>query len=93
MTPKLHRCYFCGYDKVTIETKKTGTARHYTNADEIYTATVRCKRCHARGPTQSYTKRYLYPHSGNDVLEDNIRRETEGKRLAACLWNTLKGAD
>lgn len=90
--PKLHKCYFCGYEKLKIETKKTGIASSPSpDLYETHTATVRCRRCHARGPTQPYTIKF--PALDDNDHMSNLYRETEAKRLAAELWNNLKCTD
>ena len=92
-TPNLHKCWFCGYEKIKIETKKTGVSHHGADYSEIYSATARCNRCHARGPAQSYTRQYVYRHTDDSVLQSNMQRENEAKRIAAEMWNDPKGAD
>lgn len=47
-------CPFCKGDKFKIDQKKSNNFR-YNGAvrEDCYTVTVRCNKCHARGPTTS----------------------------------------
>ena len=46
---ELKPCPFCGNTKLKIESKHNGS--HYYCG--THSATVRCNKCHARGPTAS----------------------------------------
>ena len=65
-------CPFCGGTKLKVESKHNG--RHYYEG--THSATVRCNKCHARGPTASckVEKGKLY------VDEYTMQRAVE-------LWN------
>lgn len=49
MDIELKPCPFCGNTKLKIESKHHGT-HYYTGT---HSASVRCSKCHARGPTAS----------------------------------------
>jgi Lar family restriction alleviation protein len=48
MSEKLKRCPFCGSTKLKLEKKSHGRAR---DGRPLYTASIRCNCCHARGGT------------------------------------------
>lgn len=46
------RCAFCGGDKLKIDSKKSNDFRFVDGEREVrHVVTVRCTKCHARGPT------------------------------------------
>jgi Lar family restriction alleviation protein len=47
--PEISPCPFCGNTKLKVESKHHG--HHYYEG--THSATVRCSKCHARGPTAS----------------------------------------
>lgn len=48
------RCHFCGGSKLKIDSKKSNDFRFVDGKRENrHTVTVRCNKCHARGPTVS----------------------------------------
>lgn len=48
-TLQISPCPFCGNTKLKVDSKHHGT-HYYTGT---HSATVRCSKCHARGPTAS----------------------------------------
>lgn len=71
---ELHPCYFCGSTKLKIESKHNGT-HYYTGT---HTASVRCNKCHARGPTASCK-----------VEKGKYHTDEATNQKAAELWNTI----
>ena len=49
MDTEIKACPFCGNTKLKVDSKHNGKW-HYTGT---HSATVRCQKCHARGPTAS----------------------------------------
>ena len=78
MEVELKPCPFCGNTKLKIASKHHG--HHYYEG--THSASVRCSKCHARGPTVSCK-----------VDKENRRyacgADTETKLKAAELWNSL----
>ena len=54
MAEELKPCPFCGSKKLKIDSKK-GSNFRYVNGkrEDFHVVTVRCNRCHTRGPTTS----------------------------------------
>lgn len=71
---ELHPCYFCGSTKLKIESKHNGT-HYYTGT---HTASVRCNKCHARGPTASCK-----------VEKGKYHADEYTEQKAAELWNNI----
>lgn len=95
---KLNKCPFCGSEKLKIGTKVTDR-RDYKGEDTI-TASVRCNRCHARGPTVSYVfhSRLSTSYSFSETdrynrVQHNINAKEEAEKLATDAWNNLKGLE
>lgn len=65
-------CPFCGSTKLKVESKHHGM--HYYEG--THSATVRCKKCHARGPTASCKVERGKYHADNYT-----------KQRAIELWN------
>lgn len=65
-------CPFCGSTKLKVESKHHGT-HYYTGT---YSATVRCSKCHARGPTASCK-----------VEKGKYHADEATKQKAIELWN------
>ena len=65
-------CPFCGGTKLKVESKHHG--HHYYEG--THSATVRCNRCHARGPTASCK-----------VEKGKYHADEETKQKAIELWN------
>ena len=65
-------CPFCGNQKLMVESKHHG--HHYYEG--THSATVRCSKCHARGPTASCK-----------VTRDQMRVDEDTKQRAIELWN------
>lgn len=77
---KLKPCPFCGSTKLKIDKKsKLVNYRHVS----IYTVSVRCSRCHARGGTVSgeVVIGIADPKSDNLTTYDNLRIK------AVLAWN------
>lgn len=74
MDIELKPCPFCGNTKLKIESKHHGT-HYYTGT---HSASVRCSKCHARGPTAS-CKVEKYKYSADNIT----------KQKAAELWNAI----
>jgi hypothetical protein len=78
MEIKLKPCPFCGNTKLKIASKHHG--HHYYEG--THSASVRCSKCHARGPTASCkvdTENRRYACGADDAT----------KLKAAELWNAL----
>lgn len=69
---EINPCPFCGNTKLKVESKHNGT-HYYTGA---HSATVRCSKCHARGPTASCK-----------VEKGKYHADEETKQRAIELWN------
>ena len=65
-------CPFCGNAKLKVESKHHGL--HYYEG--THSATVRCNKCHARGPTASCK-----------VEKGKYHADEETKQRAIELWN------
>lgn len=65
-------CPFCGSTKLKVDSKHHGT-HYYTGT---HSATVRCNKCHARGPTASCK-----------VTREQMRVDEYTKLRAIELWN------
>lgn len=74
MDIELKPCPFCGNTKLKIESKHHGT-HYYTGT---HSASVRCSKCHARGPTAS-CKVEKHKYSADEVTQQK----------AAELWNKI----
>lgn len=70
----LKPCPFCGNTKLKIESKHHGT-HYYTGT---HSASVRCSKCHARGPTASCK-----------VEKGKYHTDEYTNQKAADLWNAL----
>lgn len=74
MSVMINPCPWCGNTKVRVESKHNGDV--YWRG--THSASVRCSKCHARGPTASCkVERHMY---GADELT---------KQKAIDLWNNL----
>lgn len=52
--PELRECPFCGGTKLKVDSKKGSNFRVVNGkVEEFHVVTVRCNRCHTRGPTTS----------------------------------------
>ena len=69
---EINPCPFCGNTKLKVESKHNGT-HYYTGT---HSATVRCSKCHARGPTASCK-----------VERGKYHADEETKQRAIELWN------
>jgi hypothetical protein len=74
MSVELKPCPFCRNTKLKIESKHHGT-HYYTGT---HSASVRCSKCHARGPTASCK-----------VEKGKYHTDEETIQRAADLWNAL----
>lgn len=76
---ELKPCPFCGGTKLKIDQKKSSTTKWNKETgrlEKLTVVTVRCNKCHTRGPTTSmYAGWYDYP---TKVLEEK----------AIEVWNT-----
>ena len=70
--PEIKPCPFCGNTKLKVESKHNGKW-YYTGT---HSATVRCSKCHARGPTASCK-----------VSESRWEANEETNTRAIQLWN------
>lgn len=51
---ELKPCPFCGGNKLKVDSRKNNNTRWINNKmEECHVVTVRCNRCHTRGPTVS----------------------------------------
>ena len=71
--PEIKPCPFCGNTKLKVESKHNGKW-HNTGT---HSATVRCSKCHARGPTASCK-----------VEKGKYHADEQTKQKAIELWNT-----
>lgn len=71
---EINPCPFCGNTKLKVESKHHGT-HYYTGT---HSATVRCSKCHAKGPTASCK-----------VEKGKYHADEETKQRAIELWNNL----
>lgn len=76
----LHACWFCGYDGVKIHARKT-TQGFTRENEEGFSASVRCPRCHARGPTARFTQ--PFSTEWPTPIPEEVGSE------AARLWNNI----
>lgn len=74
MNIELKPCPFCGNTKLKIESKHHGT-HYYTGT---HSASVRCNKCHARGPTASCK-----------VEKGKYHTDEATNLKAAELWNAI----
>lgn len=74
MDIELKPCPFCGNTKLKIESKHNGK----WSTVGTHAASVRCSKCHARGPTAS-CKVEKYKYSADEVT----------RQKAAELWNAV----
>lgn len=65
-------CPFCGNTKLKVESKHHG----YHYYEGTHSASVRCSKCHARGPTASCK-----------VEKGKYHTDEETNRRAIELWN------
>lgn len=69
MELEMKPCPFCGNTKLKVDSKHHGT-HYYTGTNS---ATVRCNKCHARGPTASCKvekgKRYVDEYTMQRAVE------------------------
>lgn len=77
MNIELKPCPFCGNTKVKVESKHNGT--HYYCG--THSASVRCSKCHARGPTAS-----------SKVEKGKYQADDQALQKAIELWNSLSRA-
>ena len=80
-TTKQERCPFCKSNKLKVESK-TSNRGTYVNGD-FYTRetiSIRCKACHARGPTTSCLYMIRYSPEGEKSINEAIEKAWE-------LWN------
>ena len=75
MNVELKPCPFCGNTKLKVESKHHGT-HYYTGT---HSASVRCSKCHARGPTASCK-----------VEKGRFSADEYTKEKAIALWNNLQ---
>ena len=81
---ELKPCPFCGGNKLKVDSKKGNNFRYINGKrEEYHVVTVRCNKCHARGPAASvYLPRFSYDAVGvmNDAaIEAWNRRASDGK--------------
>lgn len=72
-------CPFCGNTKLKIDQKTSSTTKWNSEkkrCDKLIVVTVRCNKCHTRGPTTSMYGGWM----------DNPKKTLEEK--AAEAWNT-----
>lgn len=72
VTSGISPCPFCGSTKLKVESKHHG--QHYYEG--THSATVRCNKCHARGPTASCK-----------VEKGKYHADTVTEQKAIELWN------
>lgn len=71
-------CPFCGFDKIKIDSKKGNNFRFVNGKKEEYhVVTVRCNKCHTRGPTVSIYMR-VGQYNAAEIME----------MKAIKFWNT-----
>lgn len=75
MNIEINPCPFCGNTKLKVESKHHGT-HYYTGT---HSASVRCSKCHARGPTASCK-----------VEKGRFGADEYTKEKAIDLWNNLQ---
>ena len=75
MNIEINPCPFCGNTKLKVESKHHGT-HYYTGT---HSASVRCSKCHARGPTASCK-----------VEKGRFGVDEYTKEKAIALWNNLQ---
>lgn len=74
MELEINPCPFCGNTKLKVESKHHG--HHYYEG--THSASVRCSKCHARGPTASCK-----------VEKGKYHTDEETNRKAIELWNSI----
>lgn len=74
MNVEIHSCYFCGNAKLKVESKHNGK---WANTG-THSASVRCPKCHARGPTASCK-----------VEKARYRADEVTIQKAIELWNAI----
>lgn len=74
MNIEINPCPFCGNTKLKVESKHHG--HHYYEG--THSASVRCSKCHARGPTASCK-----------VEKGKYHTDEETNRKAIELWNAV----
>ena len=74
MNIEIKHCPFCGNTKLKVESKHHG--HHYYEG--THSASVRCSKCHARGPTASCK-----------VERGKYHTDEETNRRAIELWNAI----
>lgn len=74
MSIEINPCPFCGNTKLKVESKHHG--HHYYEG--THSASVRCSKCHARGPTASCK-----------VEKGKYHTDEETNRKAIELWNSI----
>ena len=72
MELEIKPCPFCGNTKLKVESKHHG-AHYYSGT---HSASVRCGKCHARGPTASCK-----------VTKEQMHADQETNNRAIELWN------
>ena len=72
VTSQISPCPFCGSTKLKVESKHNGK---WSNTG-THSATVRCSKCHARGPTASCK-----------VSDSRWSADEATKQKAIELWN------
>lgn len=74
---ELKACPFCGSTKLKIDSKRNANFRHKDGkAQYSHVVTVRCNKCHTRGPTTS-----IWVDHNRSADIDQI------SAVAANLWN------
>ena len=74
MNAEINPCPFCGNTKLKVESKHHG--HHYYEG--THSASVRCSKCHARGPTASCK-----------VEKGKYHTDEETNKKAIELWNAV----
>lgn len=76
-----NNCPFCGYNRVKVDCKKSSNFRYRDGIrEDCYNITVRCNKCHARGPANTI---WLDYSSSRHTSPINIL-----KNKALESWNT-----
>ena len=81
---ELKPCPFCGGTKLKIDQKTSSTTKWNSETkrvDKLVVVTVRCNKCHTRGPTTSMYAGFY----------DSPTKALEEKAIEA--WNTRKEGD
>ena len=81
---ELKPCPFCGSKKLKIDQKTSSTTKWNSEMgriDKLVVVTVRCNKCHTRGPTTSMYAGFY----------DSPAKALEEKAIE--VWNTRKEGD